>query len=396
MSNDPKKPFDAPPPGTPSLLQKEMDLERRNRPAPGFDAPRAAPGTRGSPTPFKAPAQPLAPLPQSLGRAAPQPMKPPAPGRQAPPSPTSFANHAAKTAPEIPAFAPVAGRNAEALFANQLDVTTPGTMAPERAVKSLSFGLGDDANNEPTRIAPYNLPDSGGLPAAAKPTSPGTRWKMRDPHAPLPPGPMVTPPPPDRLAAAIQETHDAHEARPSAPPASPAAAPAKPARTAPPAAPRGAAPEVLASPAGLMRRTFSWLVDLIIVGGLVAALLFAAVVVILPTGGSVSVNAPMALIEKVALPGAALAALMAFVYSALFAFLMQGRTVGRRLAGIHLVDGKGHAPGPIRAIFRAVLSVASFAFFLAGFWLALFDRRGQTLHDKLSRTFVVRLGADAT
>ncbi len=395
VSNDPKKPFDAPPPGTPPLLQKEMDLERRNRPAPGFDAPRAAPGTKGTPTPFKAPVQPLTPLPQSLGRAAPQPMKPPAPGRQAPPSPTSFANHAAKTAPEIPVFAPVPGRNAEALFADQLDVTTPGTMAPERAVKGLSFGLGDDANNEPTRIAPYNLPDSGGLPAAAKPTSPGTRWKKRDPHAPLPPGPLVTPPAPDRLGAVIQETHDALEARPSAPPASLAAAPAKPARTKP-AAPGGAALEVLASPASLVRRTISWLIDLSIVGGLVAALLFAAVVVISPTGGAVSVNAPMALIEKVALPGAALAALMAFAYSALFAFLMQGRTLGRRLAGIYLVDGKGHAPGPIRAIFRAVLSVVSFSFFLAGFWLALFDRRGQTLHDKLSRTFVVRLGADAT
>ncbi len=34
----------------------------------------------------------------------------------------------------------------------------------------------------------------------------------------------------------------------------------------------------------------------------------------------------------------------------------------------------------------------SFVPFLAGFWLALFDRRGQTLHDKLTQTFVVRPG----
>jgi uncharacterized RDD family membrane protein YckC len=40
---------------------------------------------------------------------------------------------------------------------------------------------------------------------------------------------------------------------------------------------------------------------------------------------------------------------------------------------------------------RAALSLASFGLFLSGFWLALFDRRGQTLHDKLTSTFVVQL-----
>jgi uncharacterized RDD family membrane protein YckC len=55
------------------------------------------------------------------------------------------------------------------------------------------------------------------------------------------------------------------------------------------------------------------------------------------------------------------------------------------------VDDSGAAPGPARALVRAALALVSFALFLAGFWLALFDRRGQTLHDKLTRTFVVRL-----
>lgn len=293
-------------------------------------------------------------------------------------------------------FNPVAGRNAEALFAKQLDVTTPGVKAPERAVTPRDLGLGEDEENEPTRIAPYNLPNSPGLPAAAKPAAPGTRWKRRDPQAPMPPGLMVTPPPPERLASVIQETHDSLAARPSAPLALEPAAAAKPGYADRSTPPKASALEVFASPAGLFRRTLSWVIDLIFVGALVAALLFAAMVVILPTGGNLTANAPIALLGKVAIPGVALTVLMAFVYSALFAFLMQGRTLGRRVAGIHLVDGTGHAPGPIRALFRALLSVVSFALFLAGFWLALFDRKGQTLHDKLSRTFVVRLGADAT
>ena len=153
-------------------------------------------------------------------------------------------------------------------------------------------------------------------------------------------------------------------------------------------------PETLttrASPAGLFRRSVSWLVDLIVISGLVSTLMLVAVSIISPAGG-----AKLALLEKVALPAAALTLLIAFVYSAMFAFLWQGRTFGRRLVGIHLVDHSGSAPGPVRALFRAMLSVVSFAFFLSGFWLALFDRKGQTLHDKLSRTFVVRLIADAS
>ena len=58
--------------------------------------------------------------------------------------------------------------------------------------------------------------------------------------------------------------------------------------------------------------------------------------------------------------------------------------------GLRLVDTHGLAPAPTRAIVRALLSVVSFGLFLGGFWMALFDRRGQTLHDKLTSTFVVQ------
>jgi uncharacterized RDD family membrane protein YckC len=94
--------------------------------------------------------------------------------------------------------------------------------------------------------------------------------------------------------------------------------------------------------------------------------------------------------ERVLVPGLVLAGLLALSYSAVSGFLWEGRTLGRRLFGIRLVDRSGLAPAPTRAVVRAALSLISFAIFLGGFWFALFDRRGQTLHDKLTSTFVVR------
>jgi uncharacterized RDD family membrane protein YckC len=118
----------------------------------------------------------------------------------------------------------------------------------------------------------------------------------------------------------------------------------------------------------------------------VLAFLFVAMTVIAPKNLT-----PLQQLMAVAAPGGALAAILAFVYTTIFAFLWNGRTPGRRLFGIHLVDTTGHAPGPARALIRAMLSLVSFGLFLSGFWLALFDRHGQTLHDKLTRTFVVKL-----
>jgi uncharacterized RDD family membrane protein YckC len=143
---------------------------------------------------------------------------------------------------------------------------------------------------------------------------------------------------------------------------------------------------VTAEPAALWRRVGAWLTDLLFVSVLVLIFLTIAMTVIAPKNVT-----PLQQLAAIAVPGAALAAVLAFVYTTLFAFLWNGRTPGRRLMGIHLVDSSGHAPAPARALIRALLSLVSFGLFLSGFWLALFDRHGQTLHDKLTRTFVVKL-----
>ena len=95
-------------------------------------------------------------------------------------------------------------------------------------------------------------------------------------------------------------------------------------------------------------------------------------------------------IDRVLLPGVVLVCILAVAYSGLFGFLWDGCTPGRKFVGIRLVDKTGLPPRPARAMIRAILAWFSFVFFFAGFWLALFDRRGQALHDKLTSTFVVR------
>jgi uncharacterized RDD family membrane protein YckC len=157
--------------------------------------------------------------------------------------------------------------------------------------------------------------------------------------------------------------------------------------------------EVRARPASLWRRAGALLLDASIVLGVCVLYLQLALWVVLPAGirgpqlpGLDGLVARLHAVHEVLPPALVLGTLLGVVYSSVFAFLWGGRSPGRWLFGIRLVDRRGLAPAPGRAVARALLAVVSFAFCLAGFWLSLFDRRGQTLHDKLTRTFVVRPG----
>ncbi|HEX9577378.1 MAG TPA: RDD family protein, partial [Myxococcales bacterium] len=90
---------------------------------------------------------------------------------------------------------------------------------------------------------------------------------------------------------------------------------------------------------------------------------------------------------------AALAACLAVAYSWLFTAL-SARTPGMALAGQRLETLRGGAPGLAAALVRALLSLLS-APGVFGFLLALFDSRGQTLHDKLCGCVVVISPPDA-
>lgn len=94
--------------------------------------------------------------------------------------------------------------------------------------------------------------------------------------------------------------------------------------------------------------------------------------------------------------GIVLTALLAAAYSVAFTVVWDGQTPGRKVMGLKLVDMTGAAPSPARAVKRALLGWLSAAMFLAGYWLMLFDRRRQSLHDKLTETLIVSPGFPAT
>jgi uncharacterized RDD family membrane protein YckC len=155
--------------------------------------------------------------------------------------------------------------------------------------------------------------------------------------------------------------------------------------------------EIHARPASLWRRLLSFSID-------AAAITGVAFLYITLASSIAGVQAPssqgltaldalaawMHALKAVLLPGVFLLLVLATAYCAVAAWLWNGRTLGRMLLGLRLVDTHGVAPAPTRAIVRALLAVVSFGLFLGGFWMALFDRHGQTLHDKLTSTFVIQ------
>jgi uncharacterized RDD family membrane protein YckC len=160
--------------------------------------------------------------------------------------------------------------------------------------------------------------------------------------------------------------------------------------------------EIIAYPAPLWRRVLALVIDTVL---LLALLTIVSVVVLilgkaprLPDGLSVLDMLAVRLHDspKLCTAVAVMGLGIATSYATLFAASFKGRTLGRTLLDITLVDKRGATPTPVRALFRGVFSVVSFMALFAGFWWSLFDRRGQTLHDKLSATYVVRFGARRT
>ncbi len=334
-------------PAVPSLLDKDISIDRRR-------TPESTPAVSG----------PAVPSFSDLARG---PATPPGmtPARQAAPP------------PPMPQRIPIPAQ------APRVTPPAPAPSAPSQAL------LGD-----PDTTIPDTLPNA---PAVVQ-TAPAAPHVAPGVHAPA--------------ASARAALDDPDTTAPGAPPFAPApkaglpVPPAAPQRAAAPLAPRSrtanasksdAGPqEIHARPAHLWRRLLSFTIDsAAIVGVAMLYILLASSIAGVKSPSSQgltpldSIAAWMHALKSVLLPGIILLLVLATVYCAVAAFLWNGRTLGRLLLGLRLVDTHGLAPAPSRAIVRALLSVVSFGLFLGGFWMALFDRRGQTLHDKLTSTFVV-------
>ena len=166
--------------------------------------------------------------------------------------------------------------------------------------------------------------------------------------------------------------------------------PAAPAPAKPETRPGAAAPRPASSPLRLLAA----MLDGIILAATLAGFVVLATAVVgagrlAPHGiGSRDYWLDLLLSPRLPLLWSALAGALAVAYSSIFA-LLGGRTPGLALFGMRLVSLDG---GPLalgQAFLRAAWALPSAALGLFGFLLALFDARGQTLHDKIARSVVV-------
>ena len=77
-------------------------------------------------------------------------------------------------------------------------------------------------------------------------------------------------------------------------------------------------------------------------------------------------------------------------YSWYFWTRRDGQTPGKFAMGIRVVKADGSPISDVDAVIRAVGYQVSGLLFCAGYLWSLIDRKNQTWHDKLARTYVVR------
>jgi uncharacterized RDD family membrane protein YckC len=346
--------------GVPPVPARDLQLDRRYRPG----LPPPLPPAHATPL---SPPLPGPPYPGYASNGAPPPLpKHPAPSEAKEVDPWSFIS----SAPSAPAN--VVSRPAGGILSR---------LAPRAPQSPTSFA--------PIPRAPQTLPSPPATPA------PAPRAEPLPSASPL--LPVAAPraePLPHASAPLPAPTPAAEPAFASAPIEPPPVAPV--AKRAKPSTATRAGEEIHARPAALWRRIIATVIDAALLAGIVGAYFNVAARVV----GAQAEPSGMSGLDALAhqlhawnallLPGAVLTLVLGAVYAGAFAVLWGGRTPGRLLTGIRLVDASGYPPGPWRAGVRAILSLFSFILLLGGFWLALFDRRGQTLHDKLTRTFVVQ------
>ncbi len=387
-------------------------------PMPAAQATPSMPPPQRLPVPSPAaatpPQRPPVPAPMPPSQATPAAMPPPQrlpvpPSTQAPP-----------VAQRVPPPSARASAPAPRAASDDPDVTAPGQpsfTAPRPAtLAQASAGDPDDTapGNPPfTATPPADAPSAmataaqrAELPVPSEAAhaqtlgaEPVTGSRQSPTPVPVmtfspPANRMVPPPPPGMLSSEAPTPRLPYPTIPAEPSASAQAR----GRTGAATSPSTGVQEIHARPASLWRRLLSFTVDtaaLVGVATLYITLASAITGLKVPSSSQGltaldSMAAWMHALKAVLLPGAFLLLVLATVYCAIAAFLWNGRTLGRLLLGLRLVDTHGVAPAPTRAILRAMLSVVSFGLFLGGFWMAIFDRRGQTLHDKLTSTFVVQ------
>jgi uncharacterized RDD family membrane protein YckC len=80
---------------------------------------------------------------------------------------------------------------------------------------------------------------------------------------------------------------------------------------------------------------------------------------------------------------------MQFCYNLLWNSI--GVSPGKRMLGVRTVDATGAPPGFRRGLIRTLGSILSGSFFGLGYAWAVWDREHRTWHDRIAKTYVVRV-----
>ena len=135
--------------------------------------------------------------------------------------------------------------------------------------------------------------------------------------------------------------------------------------------------------AGFATRAAAYVIDAMVIVGLLSVLTFAAnAVITLITAQDAGVELPTGWVATVlTITG------VSIVYLTLGWWLF-GRTVGKLVLGIRVVDVRGRRPGFLQSLVRAVLYTVSAAFVIGFAWVGVTPRR-RAWHDHIARTWVV-------
>ena len=155
-------------------------------------------------------------------------------------------------------------------------------------------------------------------------------------------------------------------------------------------------PQTLPTPAPLWRRTLAFLVDVAVLLPLLVGLAWVwqrLFEIQLPAERLPLFDwvVQLHLQDDPLVPGGVLVgALVAGAYFGV-GWLLWGTSVGMRLLGLGVVDGRHGVPGPAAATTRVLGAGLSAAYLGLGFVWILFDAHRQGFHDKIAGTYVVRI-----
>jgi uncharacterized RDD family membrane protein YckC len=93
--------------------------------------------------------------------------------------------------------------------------------------------------------------------------------------------------------------------------------------------------------------------------------------------------------DALAVTGLVVLAILGFLYFFIF-HALKGRTPGKQLLGLRVIDGYGQRPSFLRALVRTAAYVPSTMVLALGFVWIGFDREKRGLHDWVADTYVIK------